>query len=313
MPIPVADYGGTERVVWSLGKELVRLGHQVTFLVPPGSTCPFAKVLVYDPQKPINEQIPTDIDVVHLFFLTKEKLDKPYLMTQEGNFFEGQAFDVNTVFVSQDHAQRNQAQAFVYNGIDLEEYGEVDFNVQRKYLLFLGYEKLPSKNVADCLRISRKTGNVLAVVGGKPKWFKWRPWVEYKGFLGGAAKNKMLQSSKALLFPVRWHEPFGLAIVEALYFGCPVIGTPYGSLPELVRPDVGFLSNKRSELVEAVRNLDRYDPRACHEYVRGRFTSKHMTAEYLKLYEKVLDGQPLNLKPPVNGGNFSQKELLPIY
>ena len=56
-----------------------------------------------------------------------------------------------------------------------------------------------------------------------------------------------------MIFPVRWHEPFGLAIVESLYFGCPVFGTPYGSLPEIVAPDVGVLSARASDLAEAVR------------------------------------------------------------
>ena len=41
---------------------------------------------------------------------------------------------------------------------------------------------------------------------------------------------------------MRWHEPFGIALIEALYFGCPVFGTPYGSLPEIVEEGVqGFL------------------------------------------------------------------------
>ena len=46
-PIPVFAYGGTERVVWDLGKQLVALGHRVSYLVPTGSHCDFAQVLSF--------------------------------------------------------------------------------------------------------------------------------------------------------------------------------------------------------------------------------------------------------------------------
>jgi len=49
--IPVKLYGGTERVIYSLGKELVKLGHDVTYLVKEGSYCNFAKVLFIDTKK----------------------------------------------------------------------------------------------------------------------------------------------------------------------------------------------------------------------------------------------------------------------
>jgi len=310
--IPARDYGGTERVIWWLGKELVRLGHKVTYLTAPGSSCPFAEVLTYDPRRPFNQLIPATVDILHLHCRVNETPKKPYLMTHHGNSYPEKTFDINTVFVSRNHAQRNGAEAFVYNGLDVEEYGLVDFLRHRKYLLFLAYAKRPDKNLADCLRIARRTKNILAVIGGKPKWYNWRPWAEYKGFLAGDDKHQVLQESQALLFPVRWHEPFGLAVIEAMYFGCPVIGTPYGSLPELVRQDVGFLSNRRSKMIEAVRSLGQFDPRRCNRYVCENFTSHQMTQNYLRLYEKVLNKKPLNPRPPVNGGNFSPQQLLPV-
>jgi len=310
--IPVKGYGGVERIIWWMGKELCRLGHKVVYLVPEGSECPFADILVFESDRPINDQIPNDVDIVHLCFQTKEKVNKPYLMMYQYYYHPEEKFDVNTVFISKNQAERNRSTTYVYNGIDPDEYGPVDFDAQRRHLLFLGYAKRPEKNLKDCLKIARKTKNVLAVVGGKDKWYRRRPWVRYKGIIGGAEKNKVLQSSKALLFPVRWHEPFGIAIIEALYFGCPVIGSRYGALVELVPDDVGFLSNVVSELIEAVKNLNQFDPKRCHEYVCDQFTVKHMTDNYLKLYEKVLAGENLNPTEPINGGNFSREELLPL-
>ena len=66
--------------------------------------------------------------------------------------------------------------------------------------------------------------------------------------VGGNKKNRLLQHSKGLIFPVKWDEPFGLAITESLYCGCPVFGTPYGSLPELVPSDVGFLAEDMNDI-----------------------------------------------------------------
>jgi glycosyltransferase involved in cell wall biosynthesis len=311
--IPVQAYGGTERVIWWLGKYLVRLGHKVTYLVAPGSSCPFADVIDLDPAKTLNEQVPATVDVVHLHIPTREKFSKPYMFTYHGNYPEDNEFPINTVFVSRNHAERYSARAFVYNGIDPEDYGPVDFNGPREHLLFLGYAKRPDKNLKDCLKIARRTRNVLAVVGGKPKWFKWRPWVSYKGFLGGSTKNAALQKSKGLLFPVRWHEPFGLAVIESLYFGAPVFGTPYGSLPELVNPEVGFLSLSRRELVKAVASIDLFNRQKCHDYICERFTAKQMAESYIELYKKVLSGQPLNPCPPVNHKDNIPNALLPIY
>ena len=67
-PIPVFAYGGTERVVWDLGKTLVQLGHRVTYLVPQGSSCDFARVLAIDPVRGWRAQIPADVDIVHFQF-----------------------------------------------------------------------------------------------------------------------------------------------------------------------------------------------------------------------------------------------------
>lgn len=63
--IPVVTYGGTERVIWYLGKELVRKGHCVTFLADKGSACDFAKIIHIDPKRSLTEQIPEEADIVH--------------------------------------------------------------------------------------------------------------------------------------------------------------------------------------------------------------------------------------------------------
>jgi glycosyltransferase involved in cell wall biosynthesis len=220
--------------------------------------------------------------------------------------------DRNTVFCSKNHAERHGSDVFILNALDPEDYGSVDWKSQRQDLLFLGYAKRPEKNLTTCLRLARENGRKLAIVGGKFKWYRWRPWARYHGFLGGIEKNQVLNNSVALLFPVLWHEPFGIALIEALYFGNPVIGTVYGSLPEIVHPQVGFLSTRYSELLEALDDVERWNRRGCHEYVMERFHIKRMTDEYLQLYHRILDGELLQVNPPRNPGNFDSRMLLPL-
>lgn len=296
--IPATKYGGTERIVWWLGKELATLGHSVSYLAPAGSRCDFGRVIPRNPRLSIEDQVPSDVDIVHFHCHWVTPLKHPYLFTLHGNTTAGTTLDLNTVFISRNHAARHNSERFVYNGIDPDEYGCVDFSLERKHLLFLGKASRSKKNLPDCCRIARMAKERLVVVGGRG--LSLSRGVSYLGYLGGAQKNRVLNQSKALLFPVLWHEPFGLAIPESLYFGCPVIGTPYGSLPELILPEVGFLSNRLGELVEAVGNLESYDRRACHAYVLDRFTSRRMALDYLDLYARVLDGEPLNPAPPWN-------------
>ncbi|MES2730680.1 MAG: glycosyltransferase [Bacteroidota bacterium] len=315
--IPALNYGGTERVIWSLGKELVHRGHEVYYLVGKGSTCPFATVLEYNPQQSLAKQIPSYIDIIHLPGSPSEPLAKPYIVMIQGNTNTACEYDINSVFVSQNHAKRHHSESFVHNGIDPEDYGKPDFSIKRQYLHFLGNAAWKVKNVKQAIQLTRQCHERLAVLGGSRLnlkmglRFTWDRHVSFYGMVGGEKKNRLLNGSKGLVFPVLWHEPFGLAITESLYFGCPVFGTTYGSLPELVTPEVGFLSNSQSALVQAMSHLEVYNPRQCHEYVCDTLTARHMTDSYLKLYSKVLDGNTLNPTKPYFS-DIQQQKLLPM-
>lgn len=322
--IPVHLYGGTERVIWWLGKSLVRLGHEVTYLVKAGSECPFANVLFINDKKPLTEQIPDDCDVVHLHFDAAETLPKPALTTLHHNLSEAHTFHPNTVFVSQNHAQRHGGSVYVHNGIDFDDYGKPDLDNKRLYFHFLGNAAWRVKNVRGAIDLAGKAGERLHVIGGTRVNFRsglritLTPHVRFHGMLGGDGKNAIINGSKGLVFPVLWHEPFGLPVAESLYFGCPVFGTPFGALPELLGKkstpqrkaqwngtvdayysDFGCLSVKRSELVEAMKNAASFDRLKCQEHAVAHFSADLMARNYLQLYEKVLNGHTLHHEPPV--------------
>lgn len=306
--VPVFAYGGTERVVWDLAKALVTLGHEVGLLVPPGSRCGFAPVFPYEATCPLESQIPRGFDVVHLHFHPESEVDLPHLVTEHGNTKEPRPFPRNTVFVSRDHARRYGAEAYVYNGLDWSAYGPVDLRAGRHRHHFLGKGSAPVKNLQGAIDTALRAKLELDVLGARrfnvSRRFRWT-WsrsIHFHGMVGGGRKNRLLQHSRGLLFPVRWHEPFGLAVIESLYFGAPVFATPYGALPELVSPEVGVLACS-SEVLAHAMHLDTFDPRACHERVVRHFDHVQMARCYLLHYERVCAGEALNAAEPVLPGN----------
>jgi glycosyltransferase involved in cell wall biosynthesis len=305
--IPVKLYGGTERVIWYLGKELVKLGHKVTYLVKKNSSCDFGDVIFMDETKDVLEQIPDNIDVIHFNFTPKnvENIKKPYLITIHGNGDNLEKFNVNTVFVSKNHANRHGSDAYVHNGLDWDDYSTPDLSAKRDAFHFLGNAAWRIKNVKGAIDVVKGTKSErLNVLGGvrfnvsMGLRFTFSPRINFYGMVGGAEKDGLLNRSKGLIFPVRWHEPFGLAITESLYFGCPVFGTPYGALPELVNNNVGFLSNKKAELINAVNNVESFSKQNCHDYAVETFNSRKMAVSYLALYDKVLSNEKLNKTQP---------------
>lgn len=328
--IPVTAYGGQERVVWWLGKALSELGHQIFYLVKKGSKCPFGTVLTLQEKKPLAAQIPEDIDIVHFHYLLPEPetIEKPLLITCHINVETTQVFHPNTVFLSRNHAQRHGGNVFVYNGLDLEDYGSPTTNNRRMYFHFLGKAEWRVKNVRGAIDIAGMAEERLHIIGGRRLSFRMglnmlSPHARFHGMVGGYGKNALIQSSKGLLFPTLWHEPFGLSIPESLYFGCPVFGTPYGALPELlgaksvgnhtgngmveaVHSEFGFLSVKKQELADALREVDQYDRQKCQEYAKDQFSAQIMAKNYLELYEKIANGHTLHTEPfqvevPSNG------------
>lgn len=300
--IPSIKYGGVERVIWYLAKELDKLGHKVTFLAGKGSYCNFANVIEINPLKDLNSQIPENTDFVHLN-TPADDIEKPHLLTIHGNGIPSNA-DQNLVFVSRNHAQRFGSNSFVYNGLDWDDYQPANLNLPRKNYHFLAKAAWKVKNLKGAISVTKniKSGE-LEVLGGyrfnfKMGWrFTFSPQVHFHGMVDDATKKKVIERSRGLIFPVTWHEPFGLAITESLYFGSPVFGTPYGSLPELVPPEVGFLTNDANQMARHIQNTE-YPSRTCHEYARDLFNSRIMAEAYLQKYEMVLNGQFLNEEMP---------------
>ena len=113
---------------------------------------------------------------------------------------------------------------------------------------------------------------------------RWLPDV------AGREKAELLAGAVAMLFPIQWEEPFGLAMVEAMASGTPVVAIARGAAPELIEEGVtGFLVGDAEGLVAACRRIDEIDTRRCAEVARARFSPERMAAGYLEVYRVAKD------------------------
>lgn len=116
--------------------------------------------------------------------------------------------------------------------------------------------------------------------------------IEYVGDLTGDRKMKLLADAKALLFPIQWEEPFGMAPIEALACGTPVVAMARGALPEIIEHGVnGFLARTKNEFQTYMKRVGDIDPAACRTSVENKFSATIMAKNYLDRYTTILAEQ----------------------
>ena len=291
--LPVARYGGTERVVVWLARGLAELGHKVSLLAAPGSKVPEATLVPVDPERAARADfdprriLPAGVDILHAHRPLGPSADLPIVWTLHGNAKPGQALPPGLICLSANHAARHGTDRYVYNGLDPADYA---FSSEKGGAdLFLG--RLHSaKGYQWAIEGTRLAGQALVVAGG------WRPSLRrnlrFVGEVGGEEKRWLLAEAPCLWMPALWDEPFGLTLIEAMASGTPVLGTRRGALPEIVPPEAGALADTLDELVELRRTtIGRLVPEACRAHVLRHFTHLTMASAYVAEYEKAVGGR----------------------
>jgi len=325
-PVPPALYGGIELVVDRLATGFQAAGHDVLLYTTGDSTSPVPRswVLPSAEGMRIGAAVPELRHVMHAYEAVQDYdivhdhtvMGPPYsalfpdlkVVTTNHGPFNDELTDIysrltaRVPLIAISHAQRKPAPHIpiarvIHHGLDAHDFpfggGEGG------YCLFLG-RMSPDKGAHRAIAVARKA-QVPLMMAAKMR----EPWefdyfeaevkphldddVQYLGEVPHEEKLQLLAGARALLFPIRWNEPFGMVMLEALACGTPVLAFPEGAAPEVVDDGrTGFLCHDENDMAEAIGQLDRIDRRTCRAAVEGYFSTERMVAEHLALFEEIL-------------------------
>ncbi len=210
----------------------------------------------------------------------------------------------HAALVSISAAQRRTMPGFpwtgtVHNAVDIDRLVVTPAD-KEPYLLCLA-RICPDKGQHLAIEVARRTGFRIVLAGkveSTPRSISYfercvAPAIDgdrvvHIDNVAGDVKTRLLSRAYALLAPLVWDEPFGLAMVEAMASGTPVIAIARGAAPELVTEgQTGFLVKDVDEMASAVPLAAEIDPWLCADAARARFSPRAMAEGYLRVYESV--------------------------
>jgi glycosyltransferase involved in cell wall biosynthesis len=322
---PPRKYGPWEQVASNIAEGMVEKGLDVTLFASGdsitkgklNSTCkkPYAENPDIDPKVAECLHISNlmehagQFDLIHNNFdflpLTYSRLIKTPMLTTIHGFSSPKIIPVykkyndSGYYVSISNSNRSPELdyiATVYNGINTNDF---IFNPEPDdYLLYFGRIH-PHKGTYESIQIAKKTKRKLIISGliqdheyfeNKVKPLLNNDDIVYVGNSGPDERNQLLGNAYALLHPVRFDEPFGLSVVEAMMCGTPVIAYKRGSMPEIIMDGkTGFLVNTIEGASEMVDNIQWIDRKYCRDWAVSNFSMEKMVDGYLKTYKQILN------------------------
>jgi glycosyltransferase involved in cell wall biosynthesis len=318
--VPPPGYGGTELVVHVLSRALGRMGHEVTVYATGDSRVPRLRSY-FDrpvwPPDPYSEMLHCRaaareiaggrFDVVHAhapaMLAFADELEAPLVYTlhhagdELGRYYAAVPGPVWRVAISARQAALAPVpvQAIVHHGLDPALYPDCGEGGPLAFFLGrLSWTKGPELAV-EAARLAGLPIVVAGEVHSDDAPVGWHdgvlapalrsPGVTWIRRANLPAKRRLFARARALLVPIRWEEPFGLVMIEALLAGCPVIAHPRGAAPEIVEEGrTGFLVSDVAAMAEALARAAALDRRAIQARARERFAADRMAAEYLAAY-----------------------------
>ena len=257
------------------------------------------------------EEADEPFDVIHdncgfAAFAFADRIDMPVIHTLHGPFTnETRAFyarhghKAKAVALSRYQAEQAPDQldvvAVIGNPMVVDDF---PFQAEKDdYLLWIGRfneDKGPNRAIAAAKEADMPLVLAGPVQRGQEEFFaqEVEPHVdgEQIRYIGevGDEKADLYANARALLMPIRWPEPFGLVMTEAMACGTPVIAFPEGSAPEIVLDgETGFVVDNEGEMAAAVRRLGEIDSERCRESARERFDVAAVAEAYEQAYDRV--------------------------
>lgn len=171
------------------------------------------------------------------------------------------------------------------------------------YLAFIGRIS-PEKRVDRAIAVARAVGLPLRIAAKVDRvdaeYFRAeiepllkQPGIDFIGEIDDRRKSEFLGDARALLFPIDWPEPFGLAMIEAMACGTPVLAFRKGSVAEVIDEGItGHIVNSVDEAVDMVGRLLALDRGRVRQRFEERFSVTRMAQDYLDVYERLI-GRPV--------------------
>ncbi len=325
--VPPVGYGGTEAIIDCLARGFDKAGHEVLLFTVPESTCPVPKKSVLSKADPSRlnwtelelrhlihaYEAVRDFDIVHDHTLLGPIFSERYpglrvVTTQHhpynDNFrdiFQMSASRVPIVAISRHQASRASGlriEKVIHHGLDPDNF---EFNeTPEDYFLFLG-RMSPDKGAHRAAAVAREAGVKLKIAArlneaeGEREYFDEyvKPLlgdgVEFVGEVSNGQKMAMLANARGLLNPIRWPEPFGLVMIEALASGTPVLSFAEGAAPEIIEEGrTGFLCRDEADMVQKVHRIDEIDRSVCRSAMEEYFCADRMVREYIEYFELLM-------------------------
>ncbi len=339
--VPPEKYGGTERIVSYLTEELVRRGHEVTLYATEDSLTSARLIgcaptglrlspVAYDHNALLMAMLErvyresAEYDIIHYHvdfyhFPLSRRNDGRHVTTLHGRLdlpgldvLYSEYRDIPLVSISD--AQRRPMPAVnwvgtVYHGMPPDD---IPFCPKGEgYLLFLSRFS-PEKRAETAIEIATLSGLPLKLMGkvdavDRPYFESAvrplldRPGIEFLGETDETAKLEALSRASVLLFPIEWPEPFGMVLMESMAAGTPVVGFPYGSVPEVLSDlRSGRIVSTVREAVAAVGECLALDRAEVRKVFEERFSVTRMVDDYESIYRRIL-GEERDLQQPVRG------------
>lgn len=155
------------------------------------------------------------------------------------------------------------------------------------------------KSVEDAAEVAKRTGVPLKIMGIMEDPGYWdevisrysETNIEYAGFKTTDEMQKITGGARALLMTPKWIEAFGMAAIEALACGVPVISYNRGGPSEIIEHGAtGFLTEPGSieGLIEALDNVDRIDRMNCRLSVEEKFSLDALDKKCQAWFQDIL-------------------------
>lgn len=278
-----------------LAKGLAECGHDVFYLLPAGAdeSLPPGVTLISEPR--------FDVDIVHTTNPRDadqlQDMGKPWVTTCHLDLrergMERLPSSEHWIFVSKTLAASHGRQRFVLNGLDPADYTYSES--KDEYVLFMSTMDWGFRKGLDvAVALSKYFGLKLVVAGtggdthviGQAAELCRSIHGTYVGDVRGARKAELLAGARALLYPTKVNEAFGLPMVEAMMSGTPVVCSDKGACPEIISAEVGFVCAGWDDYVAAIDRIGEISPRACRETALRKYHYARMSKDYIREYER---------------------------